>query len=123
MLPTPDEVLAAADRLRSVIERTPLIHSPALSERAAATEVDRYLAWPGQALAYKLGQLELLDLRRRAAQHLGGRFDVRRYHDIVLGHGSLPLAVVRQIVEGELGRDRSGAEHTALMFRGGQCRT
>ena len=90
-----------------------LLSHTALSERAAAAEVDRYLAWPGQALAYKLGQLELLDLRRRAGQHLGGRFDVRRFHDIVLGHGSLPLAVVRKIVEGELGLDRSGAGHTA----------
>jgi uncharacterized protein (DUF885 family) len=82
-----------------------LLSHTALSERAAAAEVDRYLAWPGQALAYKLGQLELLDLRRRAGQHLGGRFDVRRFHDMVLGHGSLPLAVVRDIVEGELGLD------------------
>jgi uncharacterized protein (DUF885 family) len=88
-----------------------LLSHTALSERAAAGEVDRYLAWPGQALAYKVGQLELLGLRRRAEQHLGGRFDVRRFHDIVLGHGSLPLAVVREIVEGELGLDRSGEAH------------
>lgn len=85
-----------------------LLSHTALSERAAAAEVDRYLAWPGQALAYKLGQIELLDLRRRAGQHLGARFDVRRFHDIVLGHGSLPLAVVCEIVEGELGLDRNG---------------
>jgi hypothetical protein len=70
--------------------------------------VDRYLAWPGQALAYKLGQVELLDLRRRAGQHLGGRFDVRRFHDIVLGHGSVPLAVVRTIVEGQLASTEAG---------------
>lgn len=85
-----------------------LLSHTALSERPAAAEVDRYLAWPGQALAYKLGQLELLDLRRTAGQELGGRFDVRRFHDSVLGHGSLPLAVVRRIVEEELGLDRSG---------------
>jgi uncharacterized protein (DUF885 family) len=90
-----------------------LVSHTVLSERAAAAEVDRYLAWPGQALAYKLGQLELLDLRRRAGQHLGGRFDVRRFHDVVLGHGSLPLAVVREVVETELGLDRSAAGQAA----------
>jgi uncharacterized protein (DUF885 family) len=90
-----------------------LLSHTALSERAAAAEVDRYLAWPGQALAYKLGQLELLDLRRRSAQHLGDRFDVRRFHDVVLSHGSLPLAVVREIVQEELGLDRSGPGHAA----------
>ena len=89
-----------------------LLNHTALSEHAAAAEVDRYLAWPGQALAYKLGQLELLDLRRRAGQQLGDRFDIRRFHDTVLGHGSLPLTALRKIVEEELGLDRSGAGHT-----------
>jgi len=75
----------------------------ALPERAAAAEVDRYLAWPGQALAYKLGQLEFLDLRSRAQQRLRDRFDIRRFHDAVLRNGSLPLPVLRRVVDAELG--------------------
>jgi uncharacterized protein (DUF885 family) len=55
------------------------------------TEVDRYIAWPGQALGYKLGQLKLLELRERAKAKLGSKFDLRRFHDEVLGAGALPL--------------------------------
>jgi uncharacterized protein (DUF885 family) len=64
--------------------------------------VDRYIAWPGQALAYKLGQLELLRLRAEARERQGERFDIRRFHDVVLGSGALPLPVLRQVVEREL---------------------
>jgi uncharacterized protein (DUF885 family) len=74
-----------------------------LPERAAAAEVDRYLAWPGQALAYKLGQLEFIELRSRARQRLSDRFTIRRFHDAVLRHGSLPLPTLRQVVDLELG--------------------
>ena len=74
----------------------------ALGENNIANEVDRYIAWPGQALAYKLGQLEILRLRAEAQARQGDRFDIRRFHDAILGAGALPLPVLRQVVEREL---------------------
>jgi uncharacterized protein (DUF885 family) len=70
----------------------------ALGENNIANEVDRYIAYAGQALAYKLGQLELLRLRAEARERQGSRFDIRLFHDTVLGEGALPLPVLRQVV-------------------------
>ena len=66
----------------------------ALGEADIAAEVDRYIACPGQALADKVGQLKILELRRRAEQRLGERFNVREFHEQVVGSGSLPLSVL-----------------------------
>jgi len=66
----------------------------AMDEPNVQSEVDRYIAWPGQALAYKLGQLEILKLREQARQKLGAKFDIRAFHDEVLGNGALPLDVL-----------------------------
>ena len=66
----------------------------AKSEREIVVEVDRYIVAPGQALAYKIGQRKFLELRERATRELGSRFDLRAFHDAVLGHGSLPLATL-----------------------------
>jgi len=71
----------------------------AMDEPNIQTEVDRYIAWPGQALAYKLGQLEILKLRDDAKQKLGAKFDVKAFHDEVLGKGPLPLDVLDSEVE------------------------
>ncbi|MDH3626321.1 MAG: DUF885 domain-containing protein [Acidobacteriota bacterium] len=62
-------------------------------------EVDRYLAMPGQALAYKVGQLHILELRRRAEERLGEQFDVRDFHRVILGAGALPLDILENRVE------------------------
>ncbi len=75
----------------------------ALAVNNITNEVDRYLGWPGQALAYKIGQLELRRLRTDAEAALGPRFDVRAFHDALLGHGALPLAVLRDAVAADLG--------------------
>ncbi|MFI5291296.1 MAG: DUF885 domain-containing protein [Candidatus Limnocylindrales bacterium] len=68
-------------------------NSPVVMENIV-NEVDRYITWPGQALAYKTGQLEILRLRAWARDELGDRFDIRAFHDAVLGQGALPLAAL-----------------------------
>jgi uncharacterized protein (DUF885 family) len=71
----------------------------AMDEPNIQTEVDRYIAWPGQALAYKLGQLEILKLRDDARQKLGDKINIRAFHDEVLSNGALPLNVLHEQVE------------------------
>jgi uncharacterized protein (DUF885 family) len=65
-----------------------------IDETNVQRETDRYIAWPGQALGYKIGQLELLKLLQRARKRLGARFDIKRFHDLILDSGALPLDVL-----------------------------
>ena len=65
----------------------------------AASEVDRYIVWPGQAPAYTLGQLIILELREHSRTALGDDFDLAAFHDVVLGSGALPLGVLTFAVE------------------------
>ncbi len=71
-----------------------------LSRLEAETETDRYITWPGQALCYMTGQREIEALRRRLEARDGDRFDLRAFHDAVLGHGSLPLSILRERLPG-----------------------
>jgi uncharacterized protein (DUF885 family) len=68
----------------------------ALSEHEITTEVDRYIAWPGQALAYKLGEIQIRRHRREAEEKLGPKFDQRKFHDAILAIGSVPLPVLEE---------------------------
>ena len=74
----------------------------ALGENNIVNEVDRYIVWPGQALAYKIGQLEILRLRAEAKARLGDAFDIKAFHDTVLGSGAVSLTVLRTLVRDSL---------------------
>jgi uncharacterized protein (DUF885 family) len=70
----------------------------ATTQANVQNEIDRYITWPGQALAYMVGRREIRRLRGAAEQRLGGRFDIRAFHQVVLGSGAVPLGVLDQLV-------------------------
>jgi len=81
----------------------------ALSLHEVTTETDRYIGWPGQALAYKMGELKIRELRRRAETALGPRFDLRLFHDAVLRNGTVPLSVLDDQIEAFIAEQKAAA--------------
>ena len=105
-----------------------LTSNTALSDREIANEVDRYISWPGQALSYELGYLKIRELRTKAEQALGPKFDLRHFHDTVLSTGSVPLPVLEKRIERfiadggpepdfgcDCARKKRGGEHQARL--------
>jgi len=84
-----------------------LTDNTSLSETNVVAEVDRYISWPGQALGYKLGELKIWELRRRAERVLGDDFDIREFHDVLLSNGALPLAMLEAQIDRYLGLDEN----------------
>ena len=85
----------------------------AIDEASIQAEVDRYIAWPSQALAYKIGQLKILELRDRAKRTLGDKFDIRAFHDQILDAGALPLDLLSDRIDSWIASQKTGAQPPA----------
>jgi uncharacterized protein (DUF885 family) len=84
----------------------------AKTEHDITVEIDRYIVWPGQALAYKTGELKLKELRARAKTELGQKFDIRAFHDAVLLAGALPLDVLEKRVDDWIAREKAATSRS-----------
>jgi len=78
-----------------------------ISDGAIKTEVQRYFVWPGQATSYKIGMLKILELREKAETELGDKFDIRAFHDVILGSGAVPLTILERMVDNWIAREQA----------------
>ena len=86
-----------------------LVEHAQLERGFAEAETDRYLVWPGQATAYKVGEQVILAQRRKAEEALGSKFDIRRFHNAVIDHGGLPLTVLERVIDDWIASEKSRA--------------
>ena len=103
------EAEANAVRLAPGDYRHPVIQPFAGNPDAGllTTEIERYMAMPGQACAYKVGQLKILALRDKARQALGDRFDLKAFHKVILENGAVPLTVLERLVDDWIAREKA----------------
>ncbi|PHZ86679.1 DUF885 domain-containing protein [Paremcibacter congregatus] len=75
-----------------------MLDNTGLSEAGVIAQIDRYITWPAQALSYKIGEIKIRALRQKAEDTLGENFDLRAFHDMIIGNGSLPIAILEEVV-------------------------
>jgi uncharacterized protein (DUF885 family) len=76
-----------------------MVSHTGMSRSEVTTEIERYIVWPGQATGYKIGMIKILEFRDRAMNQLGDQFDIKEFHNVVLGNGALPLEILEQLVD------------------------
>ena len=103
----PYRVVDSVNTLRAARGVQQLQLNSALSDANIDAEVNRYISWPGQALGYKLGEIKIRELRARAEQQLGPKFDLRRFHDAVLSQGAVPLTVLESQIDGWIAAEKA----------------
>ena len=87
------------------------MHANDINDALAQTEADRYIAWPGQALAYKMGQLTILKLRDEAKKQLGEKFDLKAFHDEIVNGGAMPLDLLQERVKAPVKNHAAQNQH------------
>jgi uncharacterized protein (DUF885 family) len=90
-----------------------LAQNTALPMHECTTETDRYISWPGQALAYKMGEITIRELRKKAETELGALFDIRAFHDALLANGSVPLTTLRRVVDAHIAERKAQAAQSS----------
>jgi uncharacterized protein (DUF885 family) len=85
-----------------------MLANTGMAESDVVAEIERYFVMPGQATAYMVGMMKILELRERAQTELGDRFDIREFHDVVLTNGSMPLDLLEELVDQYIEQTKNG---------------